>query len=158
MHPQPTSFADRWPASRWNKLTGIDTRLLDQLAFLCRLTHKSSRTGAYWCHPSRRWLAQQLRCSIPTITRHVAKLKQLGALIVFQPRKQGIWWQTNIYRIISPSAWKVAALRHLLSRIGHRRSKVISLASKNSESPTQEQRRADFTALLKRWQARGAPA
>lgn len=132
MHDRPTSAGPlqrRWPTDVWNKLTGIDARLLEQLAFLSRLQRAKSPTGKAYCTPSRAWLAERLGCHRDTISRHTSKLALLGIVRKLQRRPVRGEWQTCLYGICNPLGWKFAGLRAAISRVANRLTETSALAS-----------------------------
>jgi len=142
----------------WAALSSIDLKLLEEIAFLCRLRAKESPSGKPWCHPGRKYLAAKLRRSVVTISRHVSKLKHLGILDAFQPRPDGGHWRTNVYRLRSRRSWRLARIGVLIERVAHRiipsRSQVPIGSAKCSTFDT----RPDFQSLYRRWMARGIDA
>ncbi len=146
------------PAEIWAALSSIDLKILDELAFLCRLKQRESQSGAAWCHPGRRYLATKLRRSIVTISRHVSKLRRLGVLDAFQPRPRHGRWQTNVYRLISRHSWRLARIRVLIERVAHRRLRSVHYSTKETAKRTTNDTRREFDTILKRWLARGNDA
>lgn len=133
MHDTPTThrapLQRRWPQDIWNHLTGLDARLLEQLAFLARLQRARSPKGAAYCTPGRAWLATRLDCHPDTISRHTAKLQALGILDKRQRRPISGIWQTCLYAITSPLGWRFAALRATIARVANRLTNSTDLAS-----------------------------
>jgi len=133
VHDSPTSgpapLKRRWPADVWNKLTGLDARLLEQLAYLARLQRAKSPTRAAYCTPGRKWLAQRLDCHPDTISRHTTKLRDLGIIDKKQRRPVSGEWQTCLYAITHPLGWKFAQLRAVIHRVANRLTKGADIAS-----------------------------
>lgn len=139
----------------WAALSSIDLKILDELAFLCRCKAKTNLSGKPWCHPGRVWLAQRLRCSVVTISRHVSKLRRLGVLDAFQPRKVHGRWQTNVYRLVSRAAWRMARIRVLIERVAHRTIPLRSPLSPETARRSTFDTRLEFNRLYAAWMDRG---
>lgn len=150
--------AAAWDAATWRQLSSIDLRLLDELAYLCRRTQERNRSGAAYAFPGRKYLAAKLGCSIVTVSRHVAHLTRLGILDRLQRRKWRGTWQTNLYRLIHPIAWRAARLREMLQRVTNRVSRMTHIAPRKGISHEPKPPSPDFDALLARWTARGGPS
>jgi len=121
-HPTP------WPQAVWNQLDGVDFRLLEQINYLARTAADRRQSGALYCTPGRKWLATRLGVSICTISRHVSKLARLQVLHRIQRRPIAGRWQTNLYRPIHWTCWKVSAVRARLLTATHRVAQAIHLA------------------------------
>lgn len=147
----------RFPRDVWNQLTAIDTRLLDELAFLSRLTQQQSPRRASYCVPGRAWLAQRLNCSVETITRHTRKLRDLGLLDKLQRRPVAGRWQTCLYRLIHPAAWKLAALRQRIVGVANRLSKVTALAPRPTAENMSSNPSESLQQVLQRGRRKFAP-
>ncbi len=143
------------PAEIWAALSSIDLKVLEQLAFLCRLKARERPGGAAWCHPGRRWLAERLRCSVSTVSRHVCKLRRLGVLDKFQPRPRGGIWRTNVYRLLSRRSWRLARIGVLIERVAHRSRLHAHYSPKESAKRGSSDSRLEFSALYERWMSRG---
>lgn len=156
---QPLALVPRraWDRSVWNQLTSIDLRLIDELAFLSRLTSKSSRSGATYCFPGREWLAARLGCSVETITRHTKKLRDLGLLHKLQRRQVAGSWQTCLYRLVHPMAWAAAALRSKIAATARRLSELPHIASPSERRVTVQSSKESLRDVLARGLAKFAP-
>lgn len=145
-----------WPRQTWNQLSSLDIRLLDELAYLSRRQAEHSPTGAHYCHPGRKWLAQRLACSVETITRSTTKLKRLGLLHKFQRRPVAGHWQTCLYRLIHWTAWHAAAIRNAITTTASRLSKVAHIAStkKRVDNPSAPRKTEELATIITRWRAR----
>jgi len=157
LHP-PTLPRQQFPRSIWNQLTGLDSRLLDELAYLSRLTAKRSPKRASYCTPGRAWLAKRLECSETTISRRTSHLRNLGILQKLQRRPISGHWQTCLYALVHPIAWQAARLRALVSKTAHRVSRMTHLAPLKERTTTQKRNDATFKELIARWKARGGTA
>ncbi len=92
------------PRDVWLQLDGIDFRLLDELNFLSGLQKK--KTGAFYCQPSREYLAAKVGVCVATISRHTTKLKGMNLLDKVVRRKVHGVWQTNLYKVaLNMGAW-----------------------------------------------------
>ena len=69
-------MAHRFPIETYQKLDGIDLKLLNEVAYLSKLQKK--RTGSAYCCPGRAYLAAKVGCDVGTISRHTSKLVALG--------------------------------------------------------------------------------
>lgn len=157
--PAALSLAPRRAFDRqiWNQLSSLDLRLLDELAFLSRLTASKSPSGAKYCFPGRVWLAQRLGCSLETITRHTKKLRDLGLLSKLQRRQVAGTWQTCLYRIVHPMAWAAAQLRQKLAATADRLSKVPHIASPSERRVNVPHHAESLREIIARGLAKFAP-
>lgn len=145
----------RWPRELWNQLSSIDLRLIDELAYLCRRQAQTGRSGAAYCHPGRRYLARKLGCSIPTVSRHISKLKALGMLTAFQRRPKHGTWQTNLYKLIAWTSWRAAQIRHLVASVAHRVSKPTHIAASSEANSQPQTSKESLRDVFDRWRAKG---
>ena len=128
--PSLRPVADRrYARDMWNQLNSKDIRLLDELAFLSRCTARNSPTKAHYCVPGRTYLAQRLHCSTTTISRRTSHLQSLGLIAKRQRRQVLKQWQTCIYRLVTPIAWKIAAAIRSITQTARRVSKTAHIAS-----------------------------
>lgn len=152
----PTPTDKRLDRSRWNQLRAQDFRLLDQIAFLSRLTAKRSPAKAHYCTPGRQWLAQQLQCSTRTISRTTARLAALGVLQKQQRRPRQGHWSTNLYRIVGRAGWRAAAFCAQLRTISHRMTRPTHLASGNSQKNGNQRPNESLRDIIARGMAKFA--
>jgi len=151
--------AFKFPQDTYNKLDGIDLKLLDEIAFLCRQQKK--KTGSAYCCPGRQYLADKLGCDIGTISRHTTKLLELGVLDKRQRRPVRGIWQTCLYRLRSWQAWALGRVAGLLRKVGnpHRvrpDARKAFLKRKVETSQEHSPLQNDVGKLiLDRWKARG---
>jgi hypothetical protein len=125
---EQTAHPRRFEWEIYNQLDGYDFRILEYLMYLCKIQAKKSPTGARYAYPSEAHLASKLDTTRETISRHVSKLSRLGVIAVTHRRKVRGHWQTNLYRIVSHSWWKVQQVIALL-RGKHGRKGQESLTS-----------------------------
>lgn len=157
IHPTTTQPACKFDRETWNRLSSLDLRILEELAYLCRITRQRSPTGAVYCYPGRFWLAQRTGSSVRTITRHVTKLAGLGLLSKLQRRPTAGRWQTNLYRLIHPMAWAAARVRQLVTRQGDRRPPTAHLASSLKRRSDDRNGAEALRAIIARGLAKFAP-
>jgi DNA-binding transcriptional ArsR family regulator len=110
-------MAKRFPQETYQKLDGIDLKLLDEIAFLSRQQRK--RTGSAYCRPSRAYLGKKLGVDVGTISRHTSKLVDLGVLDKQQRRPVRGIWQTCLYRLRNWQAWALGRVAGFLRKIGN---------------------------------------
>jgi hypothetical protein len=132
-----------FPSDIYQKLDGIDLKLLNEFAFLSRLQRK--RTGSAYCCPGREYLAGKLGCDVGTISRHTSKLVGLGILDKRQRRPVRGIWQTCLYRLRSYKAWMLGQIAGLTRKIGNSHG-VRQDAQKHSLRGKKETPRASFSA------------
>jgi len=108
---------------------GLELLFLEQVNFLSKLCAKRSRTGARYSRAGQKWYAGKLACSVRTVGRIVRRLKHLGILTAWQPRKKRGVWQTNICRIMVVRHWGTLAMLNVLRSSFSRRTKTADLAS-----------------------------
>lgn len=89
----------------YHRLDGHDFRLLDELAYLCKLRQK--HVGASYCTPSTSYLSAKLGIVRESVSRHITKLTKLGILSVTHRRKRDGTWLTNLYKIVKWEAWRI---------------------------------------------------
>jgi hypothetical protein len=162
MHLTPTSDGTPAPRRRfdrdtWNRLSGIDARLLDALAYLSRLSAERSPTRARYCTPGRKWLGQHLACSVETITRHTSKLAALGLLRKTQRRPVRGTWQTNLYVLHHPMAWAMGKLRAQLLAVSHRLSQMPRIAPSADRRRTDQRQKESLHDIIRRGLTRFGP-
>jgi Helix-turn-helix domain len=146
-----------FPTDIYRQLLGTDFRLLDELTFLAKQQQKKS--GAAYCMPGRKYLAEKLSCSIRTISRSIARLRRLGILDAIQRRPVRGLWQTNLYKIRHWLGWRIGQLGQLLRKPTHRGTPMAHIASpwgkiETSDPPTQ-QKNAKGEEILARWKDKG---
>jgi DNA-binding transcriptional ArsR family regulator len=112
--------ANQFPQDIYQQLDGIDFRLLDELAFLCR--KQRQRTGAAYCCPGREYLARKVDCDIGTISRHTTKLERLGLIEKIQRRPVRGQWRSCLYRLRSWVSWRLGQIAGMLRKVGKARS------------------------------------
>jgi DNA-binding transcriptional ArsR family regulator len=105
-----------FPTDIYQQLDGIDFRLLDELAFLCK--QQRQRTGAAYCCPGREYLARKVDCDIGTISRHTSKLERLGLLEKIQRRPVRGQWRSCLYRLRSWVSWRLGQIAGMLRKVG----------------------------------------
>ncbi len=152
------TFNRPFPEDIWRQLSGVDLKLLDEIAFLSRKRAERSRSGALYCAPGRKYLARKIGVAVSTISRHVSKLKRLGLLTALQRRPIGGIWQSNMYKINSWLGWRLAGIRDMVRKIGSRVAKKahIALLRSKSISPRGESPIGPSgQAILKKWESRG---
>ena len=110
-------MAFTFPQETYQKLDGIDLKLLNEIEFLSRQQRK--RTGSAYCCPSRAYLAGKLGVDVGTISRHTSKLVDLGVLDKRQRRPIRGIWQTCLYRLRSWQAWALGRVVGFLRKIGN---------------------------------------
>jgi hypothetical protein len=149
----------RFPQETYQQLDGIDLKLLEEIAFLCRQQRK--RTGAAYCYPRRAYLAGKLGCDVGTISRHTSKLAGLGVLEKIQRRRIRGIWQTCLYRLRSWQAWMLGRVAGVVRKVGnfHRvrpNAHKASLGRKmeTSEAKTRPQNHVS-QIILARWKEKG---
>ena len=159
--------AHTFPQDIYQKLDGIDFRILNEIAFLSKQQKK--RTGSAYCCPGREYLAAKVGCDIGTISRHTSKLVSLGILDKRQRRPIRGIWQTCLYKLRGWASWALAGIAGQLRKISnnsHRVRPTPHLVSLGREIRTPK---ADFSTkrektsvgndlvaeILKRWKARG---
>lgn len=126
-------------------LSGHQLLLLDEIHYLSERWRERSRSGTAYATPSREYLAAKLRCSVVTVSRHIARLVKLGYLDRTQRRPRLGQYQTNLYRLnhalAQPARRLVASLQAALSRVSH----VIHKQRSNSNG---NQKRSAVGAVL----------
>jgi helix-turn-helix protein len=146
-----------FPSDIYRQLLGTDFRLLDELTFLAKQQKKKS--GAAYCVPGRKYLAEKLGCSIRTISRSIARLTRLGVLAVTHRRPIRGIWQTNMYKIRSWFGWRMGQLGAMLRKPVHRGTPVARITSREREIKTSEpptpQKNIKGEEILARWKAKG---
>lgn len=152
-------MAFQFPQEIYQKLDGIDLKLLDELAFLCRQQKK--KTGSAYCCPGRRYLAGKLGVDVGTISRHTTKLLELGILDKRQRRPVRGIWQTCLYRLRSWQAWALGRVAGLIRKVGnpHR----VRLGARKAFFKRKIEASQDYSPpqnnlgklILDRWKARG---
>ncbi len=151
--------AYRFPQETYQKLDGIDLKLLNEIAFLSRLQRK--KTGSAYCCPSRNYLAGKLGVDVGTISRHTTKLLELGVLEKIQRRRVRGIWQTCLYKLRTWQAWALGRVAGLLRKIGsHHRVRLgapkHSLERKKETSePFSSLKNTKGEEILARWKAKG---
>ena len=113
-------MANQFPQEIYQQLDGIDFRLLDELAFLCK--QQRQRTGAAYCCPGREYLATKVDCDVGTISRHTSKLEKLGLLEKIQRRPIRGQWRSCLYRLRSWVSWRLGQIAGMLRKVGKSRS------------------------------------
>lgn len=113
-------MAIQFPHEIYRQLDGIDFRLLDELAFLCKQQQK--RTGAAYCCPGREYLAAKTGCDVGTISRHTTKLEKLGLLEKIQRRPVRGQWRSCLYRLRSWVSWRLGQVAGMLRKVGKGKS------------------------------------
>jgi DNA-binding transcriptional ArsR family regulator len=148
----------RFERDTWNQLTSIDLRLLEEMGWLSRQTHRRSPSGAYYCFPGRLWLGIRVGASTRTISRHLAKLARLGLLSKRQRRPRLGRWQSNLYRLIHPMAWAAARVRQMLTKCGDRRTQTAHIASSLKRREKDRGSAEALRAIIARGLAKFAPS
>jgi helix-turn-helix protein len=153
------TVAFRFPQETYQKLDGIDLKLLNEIEFLSRQQRK--RTGSAYCCPSRAYLAEKLGVDVGTISRHTSKLVDLGVLDKRQRRPVRGIWQTCLYRLRSWQAWALGRVAGFLRKIGNSH-RVRPGAQKLSSERKRETSEVKTTVptdleqeLLARWKQKG---
>lgn len=155
--PQPTRRPHPIDRSVWDHLNGPAFRLLDCLTYLSRLTAKRSAHGAHYCTPGRAWLADQLGCSVRTISRHTTQLAALGVITKTQRRPRRGHWSTNLYRVISRTGWRAARFAQQLRALTHRLTRPAHIASPSRRENVEQTTPDTLAAVLARGRARFCP-
>lgn len=157
--PSPhTPGKRRLDRATWNQLTGIDFRLLDELAFLAKLQASRSPKRSHYCTPGRAWLAQRLGVTPTTISRRTSHLAALGVLHKRQRRPIRGRWQTCLYALVSPAAWYAAAFATRLRRLSHRVTQTTRLALSAKLENAPRPRIESLAAVLARGRLKFAPS
>jgi len=135
----------------WNQLDGIDFRLIEELSFL-------SKDKGY-CWPGREYLANKLKVTVGTISRHATKLKDLGLLEVFYRRRRrsdGTWdTRTNIYKVVRWAGKKISAiLRSIFT--GVRRQAHRPKMEEISYGDFSQIKNKEMKGILEQWKLRGS--
>ncbi len=101
-------------------LSGIDYRILEQVQALSRSWQTRNPSGAAYCWPGRKWLAERAGCNVWTISRHTARLARAGYLRVVHRRPVAGRWSSNLYVLLGPAARSAAAAAASLHAVLHR--------------------------------------
>jgi hypothetical protein len=151
------AVAFSFPSDIYRQLLGVDFRLLDELTFLAKQQKKKS--GAAYCMPGRKYLAEKLGCSIRTISRSIARLRRLGILDAIQRRPVRGIWQTNLYKIRNWIGWRLGQLSEMLRKPLHRGTPMAHKAFRERKIETSDPpltpKNAKGEEILTRWKARG---
>lgn len=142
----------------WQSLSNTELRLLDWIAYLSEIQSKKSPTGAKWCRPSRKYLADKLGVCVRTISRAASRLQALGLLFVQQRNPIKGIWQTNYYKIIGPKGWALAKFRHRVRSVVNRgtfKSHLSTPERVNNRSEPAKSLPESVGAILQRWKDRG---
>src|SRR5687767_5671059 len=95
----------RFPLETWQKLTGSQLRLCEELTFLA---------GEQWAYVSRDYLAKKLGLTVNHISHVTSQLVQLGVLEKQQRkfrRRDGTWdCRPCLYRVVGWLVWKLKGL------------------------------------------------
>ena len=100
----PTRLTEQLPSfspANMKELTIYDLYILEELAFLCKLKARTSKTGARYATPGELYLSRKVGIARENISRHVSKLRRLGILLVTPRSRVNGKRQTNLYRIVS---------------------------------------------------------
>lgn len=156
------SHSRKFDQGTYNKITGLDARLLEQINFDCKARAKLSKTGARYSTKSEEYYAKILGVCRETISHHVQKLAKLGILDITRRRKVRGNWQTNLYRIVSWSWWRVGALLRSLKKQPNHVTQPPHKADPRREIKTPKEEKggagAQFTQeILARWASKGYP-
>lgn len=116
--PQPT-HPIRVDQETLSKLDMLDYRLLSYLDFLSSCQAKKSPTGARYCNPGEKHLAEKLGVTRETISHHITKLTKLGVLSTTHRRKLRGVWQTNLYYVRRMASWAAGKLLAFLREAGN---------------------------------------
>lgn len=147
----------RFDRTIWNQLSSLDVRILDELAYLSRLQAQKSTTGARYCVPGRRWLAERLGCSVETISEHTSRLADLGLIRKLQRRPLDGKFQTNLYRLIHPMAWMAARVARAVTRVANRMPRMAHIASVQRTERVSQQPKESLRDIIQRGLRKFAP-
>jgi hypothetical protein len=104
----------KFPLETWQKLTGSQLRLCEELTFLA---------GERWAYVSRKYLARKTGLTVNHISHVTSQLVQLGVLEKQQRkfRRSDGTWDTRpcLYRVMGWLVWK---LKGLFARVFKRKS------------------------------------
>jgi DNA-binding transcriptional ArsR family regulator len=150
----------RYPKELEQKLDGVDLKLLNYIAYLCKLTARKSPSGAQYCYPCEDTLAARVGVRREAISRHVSKLASLGILKVVHRRKEHGTWRSNLYKIVSWEGWRLSRVAACIHRgINHVRRIAHKVPLERVNLKTQEVTHGNIgptaSEILKRWSARG---
>jgi biotin operon repressor len=136
----------------WNKLSGVDIRVLELFDYY-------HRTFGY-IFPSQATIARKLEISERTVRRSIADLKEMGLIVVqqrhFRNRLGQIRSQSNVYRLLTLVGCKI---RRLLNCLAPGRPKKAH-ATKTGENKElfcdfSKIKNVEMREILERWKARG---
>jgi hypothetical protein len=156
--PHPRKF-DR---ATYNKISGLQARLLELLDYDCRQQAKKSPTGARYSLKPEAWFARCLSVSRETISINVCQLEDLGILEITRRAPVRGRWQTNMYKFRSWVWWRLAKALRSLRKTHHRVSQPSHLSLPKKVEETRKESTAHVGdalvgEILARWAARGEP-
>lgn len=114
-------MAQQFPQDIYQQLDGIDFRLLDELAYLCK--QQRQRSTAAYCCPGREYLAKKVGCDVGTVSRHTSKLEKLGLIEKIQRRPIRGQWRSCLYRLRNWVAWRLGQIGAMLRQGGKKKPK-----------------------------------
>lgn len=161
--PHPKTSGDhprRFDQATYNQIRGLDARLLEAIAFDCKLQAKRSPTGAKYSLKSQSYFAKMLGVCRETISDRIRHLERIGILDVTRRGQKNGVWQTNMYKIRSWIFWRLAkclrSLRATPQRVTKPPHYSTPMREKKDHKALEGGPIGHFTKeILARWEQRG---
>lgn len=103
-----------YPSNIINGLTGTELRIINEVAYLSRLSRARSHIGAEYSVCGQKYLARKCGRSISAIQRACRRLWQIGVLTRKRRRMVAGRWQTNLLTVRRSIKRAAASLLGLL--------------------------------------------
>jgi hypothetical protein len=141
--PHPRRF-DR---ATYNRISGLDARLLELIDYDCRQQAKKSPTGARYSIKPEAWFAKCLSVSRVTISHRICHLEDLGILDVTRRASVRGQWQTNLYKFVSFIWWRLRQTLKGLRRLSHRVKQPLHISVPMKGEETRKEEKGGPTAI-----------
>ena len=108
------------PQETRKKLSATDIQIFDIISSMCKSQGKKGRSGAWYCFPGEKWIAEKIGRSRERVSKSVQRLQRLRLIDITHRRKREGHWQTNMYRLSLNIMRGLGELRHWFSSVFHR--------------------------------------